>query len=98
MPYIDPSASARVKELREPLGYSPERLAAVVRARATREGWDLGGIDAYTIRRIEGTDRRWGLIPGLRVRVLLETYFETRIWKQENRIWVPSDRREAMAA
>lgn len=93
MPWTDYQASSRIRELRESMGLSPEALAEEITTRSAREGW-RGGVDASTIRRLEGvrhldgTEIRPPLVPGLRVRVLLEAFFGERLWNE--RRWVRS--------
>lgn len=85
MPWIDYQASARIEELRKERGLSPEALADAITAEAAEHNWVApwhGGVDASTIRRIEGTDKHEPLVPSLRVRVLLEAFFEERIWDE----------------
>lgn len=77
MPFVDTEAAARVRELREALGLSPEALADEIRDMASAHGWKLGAVDAYTIRRIEGIPERGrlGRVPRIRVQVVLACYF-----------------------
>ncbi len=95
MPFIDPQASNLLRELREHRGLSPEDLAAEIKAMAMSLGpaWTRGTVDAYTIRRIEGTpdSQRPGLVPGPRVRFVIAHYFDKRpdqIWKSGRRVRV----------
>lgn len=100
MPFIDTAAAARIREEREARGLSPERLAQEIAELTRREGWKLGAVDAFTIRRIEGRPDRPGRVPGIRVQCVLGLYFgipHTEIWKPANRISVASDRQAVTA-
>lgn len=100
MPFIDTQAAATVRELREARGLSPEAMAHEIRLLAMREGWKLGTVDAFTIRRIEGNEKRHGRIPSLRVRVVIGLYLDVpahEIWKSANRLWVNDDTRMVAA-
>lgn len=96
MPFIDPEASALIRELREQRGLSPEALADEIDAMIAREGdaWKRGSVDAYTIRRIEGIPGRAdrpGFVPGTRVQFVLAYYFDLlphEIWKPARRVKV----------
>lgn len=100
MPYIDPSASARVRAEREARGLSPEALAREIRDLAMREGWKIGAVHGFTIRRIEGNSKRFGLIPGIRVKCVIGLYFgipHQEIWRDENKVFVQSEQRMVAA-
>lgn len=100
MPYIDTVASSRIRAERRARGLSPEALAEEIAEMARREGWKTGTIDAYTIRRIEGTSKRHGRIPQLRVQCVLGLYFgmpHQEIWRDEHRVWLDEDRKLAAA-
>ena len=96
MPFIDLEAAATVRELRERRGLSPEALAERISAKAAAEGWDVGTIHAYTIRRIEGNPAKGigGRVPGIRVQCVIGLYFgvdHREIWKDSRRMYVPAD-------
>jgi hypothetical protein len=96
MPYIDKAAAARVKGERESRGLSPEALAREIRSLASQRGWKLGTVDAYTIRRIEGTAQRDPLVPSIRVRCVLGLYFgipHQQIWDESRWVHIGSARR-----
>lgn len=95
MPFIDLEAAARVRDLRESRGLSPEALAERISAKAAAEGWDIGTIHAYTIRRIEGNPAKQvgGRVPGIRVQCVIGLFFgvdHREIWKANRRMYVPA--------
>jgi transcriptional regulator with XRE-family HTH domain len=95
MPFIDPEAATLVRALREARGLSPEALAREITVMAAGEGWTRGSVDAYTIRRIEGTAsrNRPGRVPSARVAFVVAHYFGMRphdIWKPSRRVQVPA--------
>lgn len=86
MTFADPVAAARLKELREGRGFSPEGLAADIKRSALRAPWgDRGCVDPHTIRRIERDDH----VPSLRVQFVLAHYFGVTM----RDIWSPAQRR-----
>lgn len=91
MPFIDTQAAARLVELREARGLSPEDLAREIAEMAKRlgPGWTRGAVDPYTIRRIE----KKGFVPGTRVSFVIATYFEV----DRREIWKPGQRVEIAA-
>lgn len=94
--FTDDVAAARIERMREDRGLSQEGLANAVKVFAKDQGWykvrrgrAQGGVDAFTIRRIES-----GHLPSERVRLVLALYFG----KQPRDIWEPRNRRPVKAA
>ena len=86
MAFFDVNAGATLIELREGLGLSPEALAKRIAERARRENWDVGAVDAWTIREIEGNPAKGKLprIPKIRVQVVMAMFYgvdRRDIWK-----------------
>lgn len=82
MAFIDYTAAADLKELREERGFnSPEALAQAIKLRAEKAEWgEKGAVDAHTIRRVE----KHGHKPGPRARFVLAMFFDRRpdeIWR-----------------
>lgn len=81
MTYIDPEiGAAKIRDLCEEQGLSPEALAKAICARAERQdNWfaTLGGVDGSTIRRMLGNPAkgRPAEVPGIRVRAAVARYF-----------------------
>lgn len=92
MPYINPTAARQIRKLREQRGLVPESLAAAICRFAEAKQWEIGTVDASTIREIENT----GHIPGPRVRLVLALFFGTvphRIWRDADRVLVTEKKR-----
>jgi DNA-binding XRE family transcriptional regulator len=85
---IDHAAAQRIREMREAQGYSPESLAAAIKAAAADAPWgERGAVDAHTIRRIE----KHGHVPGPRVQFVLANYFGLTV----HELWEPRASRVA---
>lgn len=84
MAFIDHTAAAKIRDLREEAGYnSPEALASAIKLASKTATWgSRGGVDAWTIRAIER-----GHVPGPRIRFVLASYFDRtarEIWIERN--------------
>jgi hypothetical protein len=103
MPYIDTEAAALVRQLREKRGLSPEAMSKRISALAVAERSELGGVDPFTIRRIEGRPekRKPGMVPSVRVARVVAGFFALEpdaIWKPDRRVYVAAERPEGRAA
>lgn len=84
MAFTDHYAASTIKEWREERGLSPEALAAEINTAGRERG--LGPkytVHAHTIRRIES-----GHVPGVRVRLVIASFFETsphKLWRADRR-------------
>lgn len=91
MALIDHYAAQRLRDMREERGLSPEALSREIALMAEKADWgSRGAVDAHTIRRIE----RRGHVPGPRIAFVVANYFGLR----PNELWMPSNRRQEVAA